>query len=308
MVFDKGLLFLDSTGNKQNIETKNTETNQRINWHNAYCIAIKAELADYLDDLEFLQEHVLNTEPLRTDMIIIKKTPGLKIEKKIAEDFAEHNIIEFKSPSDTLGVYSYLKTFGYTGIYQSINQVPEKKISLTMVCSRKPRNLISYLTKNRREVTNPYPGIYKVKGEHYPVQIIENIKLPKEESIWLRNLRGDISENEISIMAEHARTFKHPIDLSMYLYVLYKANKKFIEKEGGFTMNKFENLLEEIGLTKKWIAEGKAEGKFEGMITGMNNTLFVIKGLKNNIPIDQLSKEADLPFERIEEIRAALFA
>ena len=46
---------------------------KRIAWHPAFREAIKAELIDFLDVLTFEAEHVLNTEPLKVDILIIKK-------------------------------------------------------------------------------------------------------------------------------------------------------------------------------------------------------------------------------------------
>jgi hypothetical protein len=46
------------------------------------------ELAQDWDKLHFEREHVLNIEPLRPDVIIIKNTPGVELHQKIAEIFA----------------------------------------------------------------------------------------------------------------------------------------------------------------------------------------------------------------------------
>jgi hypothetical protein len=44
------------------------------------------------------------TEPLRVDLLIIKKPPSLAIDKNIARIFRVDNILEFKSPGDYLSV------------------------------------------------------------------------------------------------------------------------------------------------------------------------------------------------------------
>ncbi|MFP3041235.1 hypothetical protein LQZ19_05375 [Treponema primitia] len=57
---------------------------RRITWHTAFCDAIRLELLDYQDALEFDIEHQLTRESLRIDMVIIKKKKDITITKKIA--------------------------------------------------------------------------------------------------------------------------------------------------------------------------------------------------------------------------------
>jgi len=86
------------------------DTNEiRLDWHSAFFDALKAELVDYLDVLEFEKEHHLNAEPFRIDAIVIKVPPGVKIEKNFAKKFRKYNLFEYKSPETSLGVSDYIK-------------------------------------------------------------------------------------------------------------------------------------------------------------------------------------------------------
>jgi hypothetical protein len=67
----------------------------RITWHTAFYDAIRLELIDYLDILEFKIEHQLSREPLRIDLVIIKKKRDVVIDKKIAAVFRGQNILEY---------------------------------------------------------------------------------------------------------------------------------------------------------------------------------------------------------------------
>ena len=300
--------------NDRQKQAEDIKTVRKANWHDAFYIAVKAELIDYKDVLEFIQEQKLNTEPLRIDVLVIKKEPGVIITKHIAEDFRSHNIFEYKSPSATLGIYSYLKTIGYAGIYQSIKHVPERDMTLTLVSQKHPRNLIKYLTRNGREVKEAYPGIYKVKGEHFPVQLLESKELSEEDGIWLRSLRRGLKADEIDRLAERARVAKQSMDISAYMDVFFNANKELMAQEGENYMKSLEKWQREMGFIDKWIAEGKVEGKAEGEARGkaegeakgINNMFYVMRGLKNNIPPEQLSEEAGLPIERVLEMQGLL--
>jgi hypothetical protein len=63
---------------------KNLSEEKRIAWHPAFVEAIQAELEGYKDVLEFQAEYPLTTEPLRIDVLIVKKRPDAIIEKSIA--------------------------------------------------------------------------------------------------------------------------------------------------------------------------------------------------------------------------------
>ncbi|MDR2356562.1 MAG: hypothetical protein LBD92_00540, partial [Oscillospiraceae bacterium] len=85
-------------------EADGEEARTRVAWHPAFNEAAKAELVDYLDMLTFEFERQLNSDPLRIDVLIIKKAPDVVIEKNIGAIFRRSNIVEYKSPSDTLSV------------------------------------------------------------------------------------------------------------------------------------------------------------------------------------------------------------
>ena len=48
---------------------------KKIQWHPAFYSAIHLEFMDHKDELEFSEELILNTMPLRVDMLLIKKKP-----------------------------------------------------------------------------------------------------------------------------------------------------------------------------------------------------------------------------------------
>ena len=84
-----------------------------IKWHPGFCSAIELELREYRDGLTFERERQLNKEPTRIDFLVIKKDPGLVIDNEIAEIFRKHNLLEFKSPRDELGIDEYSRAMAY---------------------------------------------------------------------------------------------------------------------------------------------------------------------------------------------------
>ncbi|MDR1531965.1 MAG: hypothetical protein LBS62_07245 [Clostridiales bacterium] len=65
-------------------------------------------------------------------------------------------------------------------------------------------------------------------------------------------------------------------------------------------------VLDEMGLIEEWKQEGERKGVRKGIRKGVKRTLLVIKCLKNNIPIEQIALESDMPIEEIEKIKSEL--
>ena len=290
--------------------TASKETTQpnkpRTGWHAAFFDAIRAELAEYRTVLHFDREHSLNTEPLRIDALIIKKDPGVVIEKNFAEIFKSSNIVEYKRPKDAITLSSYLKLMSYAGLYQNIEKINPGDITVTLIGSRYPGNIIKALKSKGRAVTEAHPGIYRIEGEWFSAQFIESKKLPTSDNIWLRSLRSGLSAEELNKIADLILGLSPVMDISAYMRVILAENNELLMKGEARMAKSLDKILKEAGFVDRWVAEGKAEGIYEGKKIGIDYTLSIIKGLKNNIPPDRLAREADIPVERVAEIQAVL--
>ena len=49
---------------------------KRIQWHPAFCSAVRLELAENREDLDFYNEYNLNSKPLQADLLVIHKQGG----------------------------------------------------------------------------------------------------------------------------------------------------------------------------------------------------------------------------------------
>jgi len=239
-------------------------------WHTAFFEAIQLELDEYSQDLQFIPEYPLTTEPLRIDVVIIKKSRDVVIEKNIASIFRKENIVEYKSPDDYVSVNDFYKVYGYACLYQSLNKMDIKELTLTFVESHYPREILGHLQEERGYVVEEkWPGIYIIKGDILPIQIIDNRKLSEEENIWLKDLDNKLNLPEFRrITAEIQRQGK-AARIKAYLYVITKANKKSLREAG--IMSDYESLdkawdelLEEIGFAARWEARGEARGEAKG--------------------------------------------
>ncbi|MDR2661428.1 MAG: hypothetical protein LBC31_00360 [Treponema sp.] len=272
---------------------------QKISWHPAFLEAIRLELAEYRDLLEFKYEYQLTTEPLRIDLLIIKKPKDLALNKNIARVFRSDNIVEFKSPGDYLSVRDFLKVYAYACLYAAIT--PEAELSgvtLTFVEHRHPRELISYLRGERNyRVEETGPGIYTVSGDYLPIQIIETKRLSAEENLWLKSLTNDLESGAASAILEAGEAAAG--ELSAYLDVLLRTNPKaFLEVQTVSRKPTFEEVFTEAGLLPKWIEQGKQEGEEKKALAIARNLL--AKGWA----AEDVAETTELPVEKVRSLVA----
>jgi hypothetical protein len=258
----------------------------------------------------------LNTEALRIDILVIKKKPGIIIGKDFAEHFRGHNILEYKSPDDTLDVSSYLKVLGYGCLYQTVESIDYKDVTLTIVSTRRPLALLKELRAHGRlNVVEKYKGIYEIEGEAFPVRIIASKQLPESENIWLRSLNRELSMDGLTRLNEKNAGMDRSVSMAAYWDVLTNANIKIIKELAQMSRRPFDDFIKELGLDKVWEAEGiaigeargEAKGEAKGEKQGLENAIYIIKGLKRHIPPEQLAKESGLPIEEVERIKEEVF-
>jgi len=275
------------------MKTKTRQGDRKSPWHPAFVDAIRMELFDYRDSLEFKYEHPLNTEPLRIDLLIIKKPKDLIIDKNIARIFRADNILEYKSPDDYLAVNDFLKVYAYANLYAAITPgVDFADITLTFVENRHPRNLLKYLTKTRGyKAEETSPGIYLVTGDYLPIQIIESGKLSEQENLWLRSLVKDLPAINAGSILDKARKLGDKAQLGAYLDVLLRTNPKaFLEAKNMARrrMPTLEEALDEIGVLPKMIERSEKRGLERGRREGEQNIINLLKSGKSPEEIIQL--------------------
>jgi hypothetical protein len=197
----------------------------RNNWHPAFCEGLALELEQYSDVLQFEFEHVLNDEPLVIDALVIKKAPGVIIEKNIARIFKAVNIVEYKSPGDYLSVRDFYKVYAYACLYISQEQIAVTDVTLTFVSERYPREVIKHLKKICGcTVDEQQNGIYYVKGSMLPIQIIETKKLAEAENLWLRCLSDSLNARSLMTVLKESEARKKTAKVRAYTHTLLRAN------------------------------------------------------------------------------------
>ena len=224
------------------------------------------ELEQYQDVLEFKPEYQLNDEPLIMDVLVVKKTKDVVIEKNIGAIFKTDNVVEYKSPEDYVSVEDFYKVYGYACFYASLKKVDIREMTLTFVETRHPQKLIEHLMKERKyEVEEREAGIYRVSGDIMPIQLIESKRLSKASNLWLKSLGMGLSGERVREVLLASRRYKERLGVGAYLYALAAGNAEAMKEVGKMAEQTLEEALEEIGLLAKWEArwEEKARQQWE---------------------------------------------
>jgi hypothetical protein len=251
------------------METKPQQKQKSIAWHPAFFEAIRMELDEYGKDLEFKSEHPLTREPVQIDVLIIKKPSDVQIKKNIAAIFQKVNIVEYKSPGDYVSVEGFYKVYGYACLYQSIDKEYIGRLSLTFVGSHYPRKLLAHLRDVRKyAVEEKWPGIYIVKGDVMPIQIIDSRRLSAEENLWLKSLRRELDKNAIDRVIEKREQQYKNVDYSAYFDVIFRANPGVFKEVMEMKAPTLKQLVLETEAGAGWFAEAEAKGLAEGLEKG----------------------------------------
>ena len=103
---------------KQLPEKQQLADGKLLQWHPAFYADLQIEFREETEKLKFEREYLLSSKPMAIDVLIIKKKNAEPIHKNIGKIFRQYNIIEYKSPSDSLSVDDFYKVYGYTNFYK----------------------------------------------------------------------------------------------------------------------------------------------------------------------------------------------
>ena len=186
------------------------------------------------------------------DVLIVKKKPGRKIDKNIGRIFKDHNVIEFKSETDTLNWQGYNKVLAYGLLYSAFHKVLISDITLTFCVTAYPRALLDYLQKERGLViVSVEPGIYNIVGDIFTIQLLESKRLTAQENLFVHNLRSNLTAAEVSQVADAYRSLRDMNRKRTYFNTLLQANSK-IFKEVNNMYPTIEELYEMVMELPAW--------------------------------------------------------
>ena len=140
---------------------------------------------------------------------MIKKNAEIQIDNEIGRIFRGHNILEYKSPDDSLNIDTFYKTGAYAGLYKAygkaVDEIRADDVTVSLVRERRPEGLFRYFREHGGYMlSNPYQGIYYVKGNVlFPTQIIVTGELKADDHIWLKALSGRMRPQDMKRLFEY---------------------------------------------------------------------------------------------------------
>ena len=289
--------------NSENECANSEDPADRISWHPAFFEAIQMELEEYSGSLQFISEFQLSGEPLRIDVVIIKKTADVPIKKNIARIFRSDNIIEYKSPTDYVSVENFYQVYAYACLYISQKKAGINDLTLTFVASRYSREFFRHLQEDRGfSLEESAPGIYTVKGDVLPIQIIDSRKLSAAENIWLEGLDNALDQQRMSRVTEEIARQGKAAQIKAYLNAIVTANAEILREVLKMSTSELtlEQVLEEAGLIAKWEARGKAQWLAVG---GASRAAEIARNmLESGFPKEQVAQLSGLSLEQVHSI------
>lgn len=279
------------------------KSSDKIAWHPGFYGGLELELRRWKADLLFQEEHTLSKQPLKMDMLIIKKSRDVVIDFSYGRAFREYNVIEYKSPEDTLSIDAFYKTIGYACLYKGTgeteNAIPEDELTVTMFCFHRPKNLLSYLEKKGAEVRAEGGGLYRVDGKYpFPLQIVVTQELEDSDEHPLRFLTKDVEIEKLQDYIRKVRDIlKEPGDqnnaaaLLHVCYQAYNATHQNKEEESAMTEQQLVSLI--FGNKLEEVREEALKEERERTVLDM---------LSDHLPLKSIIKYSKLSVDRVMEI------
>ena len=255
------------------------EKQKKLQWHPAFCSALRLELLEDAENLEFTDEFQLTEKPLQIDCTVVKVKKDCKIKNEIGKIFRKHNIFEYKSPKDELNIDTFYKAVAYACLYKvlpnHVNEIPAEEITITLIRDRKPVKLLGELEKSGYGYKKEAAGIYYVNGAMFPMQIIESSELDVDMHVQLKALTNHLEESLMRQNLLQVSTFegreKNLADIVLQVIVNSNMEKVREWKGSEQTMCEALRVLMKEELKEERVAglrEGRLEGQREGQREG----------------------------------------
>lgn len=209
-----------------------------VQCHPGFYSAAELEFLSNKSDLEFQREFNLSKEPIRMDLLIIKKLTDVRIENELRHIFKRFNVVEYKNPDDAFSIDDYFKTTGYACLYkglgETVDQIPADELTISIFRESYPREMFKSMKNLGLEIKERYPGIYYISGKQalFDTQIVVTKQLANETHRTLRVLSKHATEEDVRAFIKNAAKISEPGDrnnIDAVLQVSVSANKKIYE-------------------------------------------------------------------------------
>ncbi len=254
-----------------------------IQWHPGFYGTAELEFLSNKGDLEFQREFNLSKEPIRMDLLIIKKLSDVRIENELGHIFKKFNVVEYKNPDDALSIDDYYKTVGYACLYkglgETVDKIPANELTISIFRESYPREMFEAMKNLGLEIKEHYPGIYYISGKQalFDTQIVVTRQLDEQMHRTLRVLSKHVKEEDVQAFVKKAAQISEPGDrnnVDAVLQVSVSANKEIYEAIRRRDKIMCEALRE---LMKEDFEKQERETKQETLVETIKNLMDTMK-------------------------------
>lgn len=230
-------------------------------------------------NVTFQPEHPVTREPIRTDLLIVKKNPK-PFKDKIGSFFRTYNFIQFKSESDKFEPNDVLNELIYVYSYKVHNPSVEfRDCSVSIFCPPGLNKVVSFLEENGFPVRQSKdPSISYVDldfGLKMQIVVLGDLVGEYYEYAPLNVFTKKLNEQRIVDLAKYRETYIPPTDtvrqerlhtIVGYLYDKAPALKEIISRVMGTNVINFQEFLKSLfpEVLAAYKEEGIKQGREEG--------------------------------------------
>lgn len=249
--------------------------------HSFLISGLKIEWEEYQDILTFHPEYTLNTGPRRIDCLITKAPGSPAIPSPIARIFRQYNIVDYKSPDESMTTADFYKVLSYAYSLPAFLQYENilDEMTVTLIAHRSPHKLVSHLLKKYGKVIEKkLPGLYHI---HIPIghaaayspsgqacisshsqspqiQLVVLPKLPACEYIWLHSITNKLTpEVPIRELSHICKNHSDDPDYQNFIDSFIRANNFLKEADSMYCDALYELFADELAIRD---AQGFARG------------------------------------------------
>lgn len=244
-------------------------------------------------------------KPLQIDLLIIEKNKNIRIKNQIGHIFRQNNIIEYKSPGDSMSIDDFYKATAYACMYKALGEkvdaVSANELTISMMRESYPAGMIATLKRQGIEIEKMYDGIYYLKNFFIPTQIVVTKELSQGLHNSFRVLSRNVDEKDIETFLKDAEGYigkNEKSDADAVLQVSMSANYELYEK-----VRRDNTMCEALRrLMKDEIEEAldaaKQEGSAEGHIQAQRETSMALA--KMGMAVENIATAVNASIEQVQ--------
>ena len=178
-------------------------------------------------------------------------------------------------------------------------EIDPGELTITFVCSHYPGKMLRHLEAARQIcVEKQGQGIYYLKGDAIPIQLLIVPELSAKENYWIQNLRTDLKAGgEIRSLMENYEKNRKSKDYEAVMDLIARANHEQMEEE-----KKMCDALKELFAEE--LKEADEKGVEKGMAKGMELAKRVFTLNAQGLSAEEIAQKCGITKERVEKLLA----